>query len=73
MMELDQEYSKEELNFSRPLDRHRISEHPEVKTFLKDFQQTYFPKYGKPRRKKLRSIYWISLTILNVKLLYLRM
>jgi hypothetical protein len=52
-MELDQEYSKEELNFSRPLDRHRISEHPEVKTFLKDFQQTYFPKYGKPRREML--------------------
>ena len=53
MMELDQEYSAEELEYSSPLDRHRITYHPEVKTFLKDFQQTHFPKYAKARRAML--------------------
>jgi len=53
MMELDQEYSAEELRYSKPLDRHRISHHPEVKTFLKDFQQAHFPKYNKARRAML--------------------
>ena len=53
MKELDQEYSPEELRHSKPLNRNLISHHPEVKTFLKDFQQKHFPKYGKARRAML--------------------
>ena len=52
-MELGRKFTAEELRYSRPLDRHRITHHPEVKTFLKDFQQTHFPKHGKARRAML--------------------
>jgi hypothetical protein len=53
MMELDQEYSAEELRYSKPLDRHRVTHHPEVKTFLTDFQQAHFPDYGIKKRAML--------------------
>jgi hypothetical protein len=53
MMELGRKFTAEELRNSRPLDRHRISHHPEVKTFLKDFQQRHFPKYGVKRKPLL--------------------
>ena len=54
-MELDQEndFTAEELRHSSPLDRHRISHHPEVKTFLREFQQAHFPKIGIKRRAML--------------------
>ena len=52
-MELDQEYSAEELRYSKPLDRHRVTHHPEVKTFLTDFQQAHFPEYGIKKRAML--------------------
>lgn len=52
-MELDQDYSAEDLRHSKPLDRNLISHHPEVKSFLKDFQQVHFPKYNKARRAML--------------------